>query len=183
MAKPADKTFDLTSTTLVEAQGYLMSKARGKDGSLCPCCRQLVKVVDRNIDSQMARALIILYRYFEKAPDFVHFATYLDELAQQVGAAIPGGQWAKLRFWGLIEEKPKNDKSDGAKRAGFWKITAKGISFVKMELKVPKYAMVYNEKCIGYAPGCVEVNIVDCLGRDFVYDELMAGKYADTLNF
>lgn len=174
--KLSEKQFDLTSTTLLEAQAYLMSKARGKDGSTCPCCRQKVKVYDREINALMARVLIILYRHAEKDTESLHVSSYLDDLSRQLGTVIRGGDWLRLRYWDLIE-------TDGTKRAGFWKITSKGQSFVKLDLKIPKYVLTYNDKFLGYVPGSSEVTVVECLGQEFNYDELLSGKYADLLMF
>ncbi len=48
-----------------------------------------------------------------------------------------------------------------------------------MEIKVPRYALVYNDKHLGFVDDCKEVNIAECLGKEFAYDELISGKYID----
>lgn len=175
--KKARATFDPQKTTLADAQAWLMAHAEG--GAMCPTCTQHVQVYHREIHASMARVLIILHRHFEQNSDWLHVPGYLEDLSRQLGAAVRGGDWAKLRYWGLIEEKPKAERKDGSKRAGFWKVTEKGHAFAKMQARVPKYVMIYNDRSLGFVKGCVEVTIADCLGKEFSYDDLMAGKYAD----
>jgi len=179
MPKPkvAKGNFDIQKTTLAEAQRWLMSHAEG--GALCPTCTQHVQVHHREIHASMAKVLIILHRYFEKESDWLHVSGYLEELSKQLGVAIRGGDWVKLRHWGLIEEKPKAEQKGSPKKTGFWKVTSKGHAFTKLEVKVPRYVMVYNDRPLGFVPGCSEVSIVDCLRGEFSYVDLIAGKYTD----
>jgi hypothetical protein len=158
-----------------------MSKA--KQGAICPCCRQKVQIYEREIHASMARVLIILHRHFLKETDWLHVPSYLETLSRQLGAAIRGGDWAKLRYWALIEEKPKTERKDGSKRVGFWKVTDKGHAFAKNELRIPKAVQLYNDKFLGFVSESVTVSILDCLGKEFSYEELMSGKYVDLVNF
>lgn len=176
--KTAKPTFDMQTTVLADAQKWLMANA--EKGAICPCCTQRVQVYHREINASMARVLIVLHRYFLTQQEWLHVPTYLEDLSRQLGAAVRGGDWAKLHYWKLIEAKPKAERKDGSKRAGFWRVTEQGHAFAKNELKVPKYAMVYNERCLGYVPNSGEVGILECLGKEFNYADLMAGKYVET---
>lgn len=168
--KAFDPKFDLKTTTLAEAQEALKSHAA--DGAVCPCCRQLVKLYKREITSTMAYALILLHRHFEKSPGWLHVPEYLTEMVK-LGSTIRGGDFAKLRYWGLLEEMP--EKKDGTKKAGYYRMPEKGHQFAKGEVKVPKVVFLYNDNFLGFGPG--EVTIHECLGKEFNYEDLMAGKF------
>lgn len=176
--KTAKPTFDVQKVTLAEAQKWLMAHA--EQGALCPVCTQHVQLYHREIYASMARVLIILHRHFEKETEWLHVPSYLQDLSRQLGAAIRGGDWVKLKHWKLIEPKPKAERKDGSKRAGFWRVTEQGHAFAKNELKVPRYAMIYNERFLGYVPNSPQVGVLDCLGKEFDYNDLMTGKYVET---
>jgi hypothetical protein len=146
------------SSTLLEARTWLRERAL-KDGARCPCCNQLAKVYKRPIHSAMARALIQLYNAAPEG-DWV----YLPEIGGR------GGDASKLRYWGLIQEE-QTLRPDGG-RAGYWRVTRRGGQFVRGEITVPKYAHVYDGRCLGTTGDPVTVQ--DALGKRFNYAELMA---------
>jgi len=175
MAKLFDPPFNPETTTIAQARKMLQEHAL--KGAICPCCRQEVKMYTREINSTMAYTLIILHRHFSEDKGWLHVPSYLSQMSV-IGSAVRGGDFAKLRYWGLLEPKPVEKKSDkrkdGSKRVGFYRMTEKGHKFVLGEVTVPKVALIYNGKHHGFAPG--EVTIKECLGNEFNYDDLMAGK-------
>ena len=175
MKKLFDPKFDPNTTTLAQAQQML--KDHAMKGAICPCCRQVVKMYTREITSPMAYTLIILHRHFSTDQNWLHVPSYLSQMST-IGSAVRGGDFAKLRYWGLLEakqddRKAKDKRKDGSKRTGFYRMTEKGHQFVKGETKIPKVALVYNGKHFGFAPG--EASIQECLGKEFNYSDLMAG--------
>lgn len=145
--------------SLAQVRNWLLSKA--DDGAECPVCKQYVKVYRRKITSSMAYALIEMYRAGGK--DWVHLASVL------TGARADE---AKLAYWGLIEEE-KILRPDGG-RAGYWRVTDLGELFLRGNLKLPKYARVYNKRVLGL-DATEQATIRDALGTKFDYSELMAG--------
>lgn len=143
--------------------GEARSVLRGlvDDGARCPCCTQLAKVYARKINSGQAAGLIRFYRNVG-ALRFAHLPT--------LGLSSLGGEFARLRFWGLVEEEPVF-RSDGG-RAGYWRVTVAGEAFVLGRLEVQKYARIYDGRCLGLTGP--PVSIVDALGDRFSYTELMA---------
>jgi len=91
--------------------------------------------------------------------------------------ASKGGDYAKLKFWGLIEQKPHED-DPSKKDSGFWKPTSKGVEFVQARCNVPRVALVYNGKLIKFENDNETVSIIDCLGKKFDYRELMGTDYS-----
>jgi len=170
--KPLRLGIDNTKTTVAEAQDALKPHVHGA-GVICPCCLQLVKLYEREITVSMAYVAILLHRHFVESQAWLHVPEYLSNLSK-IGSAVRGGDWAKLRYWGLIEEKPEDKRKDGSRRSGYYKMTERGHQFVKGEIKVPRSILLYNEHFLGYGKG--EVGIRDCLGKEFDYDDLMAGK-------
>lgn len=76
-----------------------------------------------------------------------------------------------LAYWGLIEEMSAQGPHGG--RAGYWRITENGKRYLFQGLVLPKYALVYNGKVLGYdGPNC---NIKDAIGTKFNLQELLQG--------
>lgn len=150
--------------TLDEAKAYL--RENWEVGTPCPCCGQHVKLYKRSLTSGQAQALIILYRYMVQNPDeeYVHVSTFNT-------TAFRGGDFAKLRYWRLIEasENVDTDKKD----SGLWRITERGVEFVTGERYIPKRVHLYNGKIVGWSED--NIDIVDALGTKFSYEELMKG--------
>lgn len=133
----------------------------------CPCCGQLVKLYPRPIHKTMARGLIMMYR---AAP--VGEWVYMPDVLRPLGRSR-GGDEAKLAYWGLIEHDD-GVREDGSKRTGWWRVTEKGRLFVRGAVSVPKFARVFNGRCLRFDGE--QVHIWDALQSLFDYNELMHGE-------
>lgn len=145
--------------TIKEVKEYLRENV--DKGVRCPCCNQFVKVYKRGINSTMARILI---QFYHKGGhnEFKHIPTIMPN--------VNSGDFAKLRYWNLIEEMPNTNE---AKRtSGFWKITDSGVAFVEGRLTVAKKAHIYNQKLLRLDDS-EKVSIQQTLGKHFNYQELM----------
>lgn len=156
------------NATLEEAKNLL--RQEWAEGIECPCCTQFVKLYRRKITSSMAYALILLYRYFRDNPgeEWVHMNDYLNSL--DIPFPVKSGDNAKLRYWGLLEEKPEK-REDGSNRAGYWKVTELGSQFVEGDTAVQSHAKVFNSKSYGLVGEPISIH--EALGDKFNYKELM----------
>jgi hypothetical protein len=144
------------------------------EGVVCPCCGQRAQTYRRTITSQMARGLIALGRRkgigeFEK----------LEALAGSNGELVRlwRGDFAKLRFWGLIqgvELTAEEQEAMGKKDSNVWAITAQGVEFAMDRLKVSKVVMTFNNQVLGFDGPTISIH--DTLGKHFNYNEVMSGK-------
>lgn len=146
--------------TIEEAKKYL--RENFEEGAECPCCGQFVKSYKRSISGAMAYGLLLVYKEQGESDSWVDTTT----LFQQRMFA----DFAKLRFWKLIE-KLDGERADGSRRIGLWRLTEEGKLFVKEQIRVPKYAVVYNNKWLDYEGE--PVSIRNCLGKKFDYAEIM----------
>jgi hypothetical protein len=149
-----------SNATLDEARAWL--RDRVDEGERCPCCTQRAQVYRRKITSASAWALVKLYR--ERGLDWGHLPTILGRKQADE---------AKMVHWGLIEQAPMT-RDDGSNRAGWWRVTPLGEAFVLGDVAVPKYARIYDSRCLGLDDS-ETVTIEDALGERFRYDDLMAG--------
>ena len=88
----------------------------------------------------------------------------------------PGGnEFAKLKHWDLLDGRALTpDEDTGEKKtSGCWRLSDRGVAFVRRELSVPKYAIVYND-CVEWFEGPM-VLISECVKKNFNYDELWSG--------
>jgi hypothetical protein len=114
------------------------------------------------------------YRRIEvKQDEWLHVPSYIAEVA--VGnprrAAAVRGDWAKMKFWGLIEEKP-DVRADGSPRVGYWRMTQLGRQFVAREVKVPSHVYIYNGEPLQRSVEN-QITIDDALTTEFSYAEIM----------
>lgn len=152
--------------TLEEAKNWLRSRL--SDGAACPCCQQFAKIYRRQIHSGMAYGLVILYQLDPTGKSFWH----LKDITKTGNAYSIAGDFAKLEYWGLIEEQEL--LSEGEKKSsGSWRLTELGIRFVRREAKVNKYTRIYNGKALKNSDNQPQVTIDQCLGKKFSYYELM----------
>ena len=148
--------------SLAEARAYVRA---GLDvGVTCPCCRRFAKRYARKLNSGMARALISLATCKPNKEGWRSIRDVVRRLRVSP-------EMSKLRWWGLVEDKPH---IAGAKRAsGLWRLTDKGAEFLHGRSRVQSHAVVSNnelERLEGEP-----VAIWDALGEKFNYLELMAG--------
>jgi hypothetical protein len=150
--------------TLREAVEYTISLAENGGGD-CPCCQQRVQVYKRTLASSSAYGLITMYRHHGR--EFGHAPSTAD-------LARLGGELARLGMRGLLEEKPEL-RDDGG-RAGWWRVSELGESFVLGRCRVPKHIYVYAGQQIDYPNGSIETtSIEEACGKRFNYREMMSG--------
>lgn len=146
----------------------LFTKEKMKEGSKCKVCNQFVKMYKKKIDSQMAYFLFKLNKLTKDNP-LTPFFHVQDDINVTMKV---GGAWAKLRYWELIEEMPKDSMTTEKRTSGMWRITDKGISFIEGNVSVPKYVKLYNQTFYGYEGD--DVYIHDVIKEKFNYRELMS---------
>ncbi len=112
----------------------------------------------------MARDLIAIWRRHHRE------WCYLPSVRQASGSRS-NREESKLRYWNLIEEDLLRREDGG--RAGWWRVTERGEAWLLERASIPKYARIYDGRCLGLAGG--PVTIRDALGVKFHYRELMVG--------
>lgn len=127
----------------------------------CPCCDQLVKLYKMTMPIG-AVADIKEYVLRNETSDWIHI--------NDLRTRSQGGEIARLRHWGLVEEMPNYDASK--RTAGMWRVTLKGRDFVTGKSMCNKYAKLYNQTFYGFDGDMVTVD--DVLKDRFNFAELMA---------
>lgn len=107
----------------------------------------------------MVKEFIRLAQCCQGNDDFHHIKKY---------RTVGGGDMVKMRYWGLIEEKPNENQK--TRSSGYWRLTPKGWRYLKGE-SVPKFAYTFDKKAREVSGP--DVTIRDALGTDFDYSELM----------
>ena len=161
--------------TLNEAKTEL--RKNWKEGAECPCCTQFVKLYRRTITSSMAAWLI----------EFFHADLDGDpegwiKVSARDWKYMKGGDYAKLRHWGLIEAHPDNQEAGAPDRksAGYWRITMHGRDFVRGRCAVRQHVHIFADRRIESGAGGNPVLIWECLRNRFSYNDLM-GAATDPL--
>lgn len=153
-------------TTLDSARCEMLSNAHSKKGTRCPCCERFIKLYRRPLSASMARYLIVFARKSGTDNPWLHVETDFRDVS------IPSrGDYAKLRYWGLIEPKPGASER-GGRTNGYWRITAKGREFVAGTVLIPSHILLLNNRVVGFSDNLVTIR--DALGKAFDYDELVA---------
>lgn len=170
---PKDEFFSAQGASLEDAKKWL--RARFGKGATCPCCNQFVKLYKRSLNKSSAYVLLLMSCYFrgDQVEEWLHVPSYIAEMVADHPrrAAAVRGDWAKLKFWGLIEEKPEK-RDDGSPRVGYWKMTQLGRQFVARQVKVPSHVYIYNGEPLRRTVDEL-ITIDEALGKEFNYDEIM----------
>ncbi len=157
-----------TSTHWTDARQYVVNN---RDvGVSCPCCDQFAKVYRRGLSGPMVYALIVIERWTRSNTGWLHVPEYLSKVC--TGTTTRGGDWAKMVHWGLLQEKPVV-RMDGAKHAGYYKITQLGLDFVNGRVQVPAHVFLYNKQKLE-RPITKMISVEEALRKKFNYAELMA---------
>lgn len=138
---------------------------RLEDGVHCPCCDQYAKLYPRPLPSATARVMIEIFRRNE-GRWFIDLPPVLDTMK---GTAHQGGYGTLAHHWGLLEAMP-GERDDGSNRVGWWRLSDTGRAFVRGEVTVPKRALIYNNRCIGFRGE--PITISDALREPFNYRDL-----------
>lgn len=153
------KVMDVGPNTLVSDAKLFLIENRN-DGAICPCCGNLTKLYKRTINKTQAKELIKLYVISRDQPGYHHHSRF--KLAE-------GGEISKLRHWGLVEQKPKDDTDAGGKTSGYWRITDIGKQYVEKKISLHKYALFYLGTFIGFEGFREDIGSV----MEFDYEQLM----------
>lgn len=156
-----------SSTSVLAARVW--AELNLEEGVICPVCNQHARIYKRRLHSSMAAGLIYLCRYFETYRDarWVH--------AEELFRIVPHarsfrGDFAKLRFWGLIRHRDPNFGGE-RRNNGDCRITSDGIAFVHRRLLCPSHVTLYANQVLAVATTLVDIRRV--LGQRFYYPELL----------
>lgn len=144
------------------------------EGLRCPACHQHVQRYWRTINAGMAASVVRMLRLHNEDPGrFIHLPSEVGRRSAEEG---------KLIWWGLVEEE-NTLRADGG-RAGYWRLTPKGVAWAEGRIKVPRYVVIFNSQPCDDAPTSYsksgvrkpDVSVFDALGRRFSYRRLMQGE-------
>lgn len=143
--------------TLGEARAALRELVA--EGHHCPCCSQMARIYRRRITRPMALCLIECWRKGDTT-EYIYIA--------DLSSHSP--DFTKLVYWGLISEQ-RTARPDGG-RAGYWRVTDKGEDYLLDRIAVPKYAEVYDARCLRLDDS-EWATIHEALGKGFDLTELL----------
>lgn len=154
--------------SLAEAKQHL--RDNWKKGCECVACGQTVKLYNRALTSSMAYGLWLVRNtiHSSSTDGYFHVENFLKNLTCPPSLR---GDFPKLRFWGFIEQKVPN-VSDVSTSNGLYRITEKGLEFLKGQMQVPASVLIYNNKFIGF--GTKQTTFHEALKKKFNINELNA---------
>jgi hypothetical protein len=155
---------------LQEASDKFFTEALDKGGT-CPCCNRYGKVYKRPFHSGLALSILWLVQEYRKTWD------YIDVPEAAPKQITKTREFDKLEIWGLATRKKNEDSKK--RESGLWAPTQQGADFVDGKMTVFEKAQMYNMRKMKEALGFEgkQITIVQALGDDFDYEELMAGQW------
>ena len=111
-------------------------------GFYCNHCGSYNKRYRRKLNSNMAAALIQLYK--NPGGDFVHLENFLASKGLK-----RCGDASYLRFYNFIEKK-KDKRADGSSRNGFYRITGLGCLFVEKKITAKETFLILHNRLEGF---------------------------------
>lgn len=132
------------------------------NGFYCKHCGAYNKRYKRKFNSNMAIALIALYKNL--GGDYVHLESFLASKGLK-----RCGDASYLRFYNFIDKKKEN-RDDGSPRNGFYKITGLGCLFVEKKITARETFLILHNRLEGFEGKEIFIDQVP----KFRYDELMS---------
>lgn len=145
---------------VIGAKIYLDNEA--DIGASCPCCGQHVQRYRRTINAASAAMLILAHGRHGMRP--------FHQPALEKWAGFTAGDWAKLRYWNLIEERDELVDDDHKPRAGWWAVTIEGVRFLEGRATAPRYTIVFDGQPLRHEGE--DIGIEHALGTRYDYREL-----------
>jgi hypothetical protein len=145
-----------------------------KIGTRCPCCKRYVREYERRISGSMVWALALVYDWYRKNDTTMQTFIKVDEYLRDIKGiplSVMRGDFTKLPHWGLVERQ-KAIRKVGSDRAGYYRITNKGVQFLLGALAVPEFIVILDAKKIRESLNMVKIDA--CLTKKFNYQELMS---------
>tara|TARA_B100001094_G_C18165974_1_gene792078 strand:+ start:1099 stop:1575 length:477 start_codon:yes stop_codon:yes gene_type:complete len=143
--------------TILEVKDHL--RKHYESGTDCPACGQLVKAYKRKLNSNMCRALAIIYSRTKGAGMYIHVQNEFTLLGLRATAM----DYTYLEKWKFIESNP--DKN------GHWRVTDKGKAFVEDTIVVPAYCLVYAGSVYEWSTDTV--NMTEALTTRFKLEDVL----------
>lgn len=153
------------------AKDFLRENA--DNGCYCPVCQQTVKFWPRSLNSTMALSLIAAVRLVRTSDNSIVSSRDIVRYMEAWYKAHIDGDFAKLRFWGFIEEIENEDPSK--RTSGLWLVQPLAKKFIAdTSMRVLKTFFMYNQKLVAWDTE-TSTNIVEALGNHFDYSALLEG--------
>ena len=135
-------------------------------GGYCPCCDRWGKISSFGLTETHAMALLWLSR----APNQDGWVDVPPIAPQWL---LRGKNYQSMSKWGLIE-KGSRTRSE-TKSDGLWRVTEKGMRFIRGEIPMPCKAYIYNNEVEGWDEN--EVFFRELFGRKFDYESVMSDDF------
>lgn len=149
-------------TTIEDAGKWVIRTAITLKPCKCPVCGQTIKLYPRKLSSALARFLIDIYSLTAGRDPGGRWMNVSQDMIDKMDHHV-SRDYAKLRFWGLLEPHPG--------RSTQWRITETGIAFVEGRLVVPQSAYIYNNYCVRLSGTVTDIS--GALGSKFDLKELL----------
>lgn len=134
------------------SEGKKHLKENWKKGCECLLCGQNVQLYSRPLTSSMVYGLWLVRNTARVGDGYFHAENLFKNFTCPSSVR---GDFPKLRFWGFIEPKLPNE-SEVSTSNGMYKITDKGLEFLRGGMQVPSHVLIYNNKFIGFGEGTID---------------------------
>lgn len=130
------------------------------EGVRCPCCGEMRRIYRRRV----TRAQVLFLRDLVRESVRRHAGTSMGlvDVREIEGQHMRGGDYAKLKHWGLA--------FPDAKDPGWWHLSAKGLTFLRGSTRIPKHLWIDGNEVVRESPEDVDVH--DCYRERFVLPEI-----------
>lgn len=134
----------------------------------CPTCNRLLKTYKYKFSKQMAFSLIQLYKSTKNHTEgWIHGTTFFERWSK-----TKVRHWEYLRYWGLIERKLDQPADSNPSGVGYYRITEKGIDFLKGNIKIPQKCKYSLREVVGFEGA--EISINEGYDEPFNFEEFYA---------
>lgn len=128
-----------------------------------PIGRVAFRFYARHISKSMLYAMKRLANYHQRHPG--------DDYAHLIDFNGPRhGEWARLRWWGLIEPRPITGDEKPHEVRGWWRMTGLGLRWLSGDKKIPRGAVTFDGVFVAW------LDASDLIGPKDIHDEFNLNK-------
>lgn len=152
-----------------------LRKEAREPGQPCACCGHLLKVYRIPLNQSMAKALTWISAHASKVVEKGNPRAWVHVADNAPNSILRSRDYPKLAWWGLLEEAP-NHGDDSVRTSGVWRLTERGVQWLRGECRVPSHVFREGGSIVGREDTLVSIMDILPEGPRFHYRKLMEGE-------
>lgn len=138
----------------------------------CPCCDRYAKVTKTKLNAVMVKQMLKMRVLADR--DGREFVKHKELVDSETGT---NACLTTTKHWGFVQRGDESEELKGLSGAkSYWRLTAKGREFLRGDIKVPKYLLLYHDEVYGETGEMIYVHQVGHFDPMDLKEEVSVGQ-------